>query len=141
MAAIDVEVKGLREQLASLDQFPDDLRKGIEGVGREHMRSVAKGAGARVHRRTGATAKGYRVSITRKSWKIRNTTRGGAILEFAAVPKCPQGVALVSTLNQSYGRPGRILWAEFDQQRPEMDSDIARAVEAAEERANQGEVI
>lgn len=143
MGAQSIEVKGIEQEIRRLQLFSEDVQKGVRDEVRPHMRAVARGAGARVNRRrvTGETAAGYRVSMTKNAWKIRNATASGMILEFAAAPQSVQGQHLVATLNERFGKPGRLLWSEFDRQKPELDAAVKQAVARAEERANAGEVV
>ena len=67
-------------------------------------------------------AAGYKVQQIGGLLRLRNSTRGAAIIEFAGKKnpggETPRGATLINTLNRRYGRPGRVLWHAFDQAAP-----------------------
>ena len=136
---IDIEVVpvNLADLQAALSERAPAARRDLDKRLRTRIRQVAAGAAARVHSRSGETARGYRVATRPGSYKVVNKTRGAAILEFAAVPHCPQGAALVSTLNARYGAPGRIAWSTWDAQKDAVARDLRLIVADAERELDQ----
>jgi hypothetical protein len=128
----EIVITGLDAVLSGLEEVDMKLRKQLEKDMRETVKTVAQAASRQVRSRTGATAAGYKVQMRAGSYKVRNRTRGAAILEFAAIPKCPQGQHLVSTLNEEYGKPGRILWDSWDVMEPWVTGRLQKLMEDAE---------
>jgi hypothetical protein len=128
----ELEIYGLDDLLSELEQVSPKLRRAFERDIREATGTVAAAAARQVRTRTGATAAGYKVSRRAGAHKIVNTTRGGAILEFAAVPHSKRGTTLVATLNEVYGKPGRILWDSWDTVEPWVTQRLYKLVEDAE---------
>lgn len=59
--------------------------------------------------------------------------RAKQIIEFARKGRTPQGHGLVRAIDRFYPRPsgGRVLWAEYDEQRDALVADFQAAVEQA----------
>lgn len=134
---IEVVPVNLADLQAALAERAPEVRRVLDKRLRTRVRQVAAAAAARVHSRTGETAKGYRVKTRPGSYKVTNKTRGAAILEFAAVPHCPQGAALVKTLSGEYGAPGRILWSTWDAGKEAVERDLRLIVADAERELDQ----
>ena len=85
-------------------------------------------------------AQRYVVRQTRNLVQLRNPARGAAITEFAGKKnpggRTPRGASLIRTLEERYGKPGRILWQAFDEAAPAMLANVARLVAAAEAEVN-----
>lgn len=107
----------------------DRLRRAGRTVTEEASADVE--AHATTHR-AHDTAAGYKVQVRAKGVRLVNATQGGAILELAANPQCQQGRSLVSTLNERYGQPGRILWAAWDRNAERVNAEVAGTVAEAE---------
>lgn len=128
----ELEVYGLDDLLSELEEVSPKLRRDLERDLREATGTVAAAAARQVRSRTGTTAAGYRTSRRGGAYKVVNTTRGGAILEFAAVPHSRRGATLVRTLDEVYGRPGRILWDSWDAVEPWVTQRLYKLIEDAE---------
>jgi hypothetical protein len=144
-AQVDValELGDLPQALAEVDP---KLRRDFEKHLRTRLRVVAGAAGAKVSSRAttsrgGGTADAYRVATRRNLFQIKNRTVGAALLEFAGKVnpqgKTPQGAALIRTLQERYGPPGRIAWATWDAQRGDVVRDLRVIVADAERELEQ----
>lgn len=133
-AGLQMEVVpiNLADLQAALSERAPAARRELDKRLRTRLRQVAGIAAARVHSRSGETARGYRLSTRPGSYKVTNRTRGAAILEFAQIPHCPQGAALVKTLSGQYGAPGRILWSTWDAGKEAVQRDLRLIVADAE---------
>jgi hypothetical protein len=127
----EVVIDGLEPVLNGLEEIDPKLRRGLNREIKQAVDTVAQAAGRQIDSRSGETAAGYKVRRRGNSFRVVNSTRGAAILEFAAVPKCPQGVSLVNTLNEKYGKPGRILWDSWDTMAPFVTDRLRQLVDDA----------
>lgn len=127
----EVVVDGLEAVRNGLESVDPKIRRKLDSELKKAVGMVAGAAARQVDSRTGATASGYKVTARQGRYKVKNTTRGGAILEFAAIPHCPQGASLVGTLNEKYGAPGRLLWDSWDTMKPYVLDRVARLVDEA----------
>jgi len=127
----EVVVDGLDVVRNALETTSPKVRRKLDAQMKETVATVAGAAARQVDSRTGTTAAGYKVSRREDRYKIQNRTRGAAILEFAAIPHCPQGASLVGTLSEKYGQPGRILWDSWDAMAPFVVDRITQLVEDA----------
>lgn len=128
----EIVIEGLDADRNALEDLEPALRRKLDRDLLTALKSVSQTAATEVDSRTGETAKGYRVKRRGNAFRIENRTRGAAILEFAAVPHCPQGQSLVNTLNEKYGAPGRILWGAWDAMEPYVLDKVRGIVEDAE---------
>ena len=126
-----VTIDGLEAVRNGLESVDPKIRRKLDSELKKAVGMVAGAAARQVDSRTGATASGYKVTARQGRYKVKNTTRGGAILEFAAIPHCPQGASLVGTLSEKYGQPGRILWDSWDAMAPFVVDRITQLVEDA----------
>lgn len=136
-AGIEVDYVRLARVREGLREFAPKTLAAVNAEIRDAGREVTGEAAATVTARARThrdrdTARGYRAQVRASGVRLVNATRGGAILEFAAQPKCPQGAALVATLNERYGSPGRILWSAWDRSAEAVNARIAATVEGAE---------
>lgn len=136
-AAIEIDYHRLARTREGLRTFAPKTLAAVDNDIREAGREVTAEASATVTARARShrdrdTARGYRVQVRAAGVRLVNATRGGAILEFAAQPRCPQGAALVATLNERYGAPGRVLWGAWDRRADAVNARIAATVEGAE---------
>mgnify|MGYP000889122399 CR=1 FL=1 len=127
----EIVVYGLEAVRNGLEAVDPKLRRNLDRELKTAVGTVAGAAARKVRSRTGATAAGYKVQMRSGRYKVVNKTRGGAILEFAAVPHCPQGATLVGTLNEEYGKPGRLLWDAWDTMEPYVTDTVRRIVDEA----------
>lgn len=145
------ELDGTDRVAEALRRAQPVLKERTVPVMREAANTLASAAAARAQRhpsglwkpkaRGRAGAPGYRVKQAGPYWLRVETpgTVGGraeAISEFARLALRPQGAAMVSTLDETYGRPGgsgggRILWAAADEAADAIVADVAAATEAA----------
>ena len=128
----EVVIEGLDAVLNGLEEVDPKLRKKLDRDLRSVVDTVAETARRQVDSRTEETAKGYKVTHRAGVYKITNRTHSAAILEHAAIGHTPQGESLVATLNEKYGRPGRILWESWDIMAPWVTDRVRSIVEAAE---------
>ena len=79
----------------------------------------------------------YRMRTTMNLMQLYNMRRGAAMVENAGrtnvYTHTDRGRTLVATLNERYGRPGRVLWRAYYEQSPAMLADVRRLVSAAED--------
>ena len=80
-----------------LDEVDPKLRRKLDAELKKVVGTVAGAAARQVRTRSpsSGTAAGYKVKARQGRYKVENRTRGAAILEFAAVPKCPQGASQI----------------------------------------------
>lgn len=130
----ELTIDGLEATRNGLDELEPSLRRKLDRDLKSTVGTVAEAASREVDTRSpsSGTAAGYRVERRRSGFRIVNKTRGAAILEFAAIPHCPQGAALIGTLNEKYGRPGRIMWGSWDALEPYVLDRVRQIVEDAE---------
>jgi hypothetical protein len=130
----EIVVQGLDSVLNGFDEVDPKLKRRLNRDLKSPVDTVAQTASRQVETRSpsSGTAEGYKVQRRGSSFKIVNRTRGAMILEFAAVPHCPQGVSLVNTLNEKYGAPGRILWDAWDTMEGWVTDRVASIVRDAE---------
>jgi len=155
-----VSVEGLQEAqyvLRVLDpklsgKLQSRVRRAILPIARDAQRDtgvglsgISDGRGGRssLAEQASAAAAGIKVARGRKGWVVRQTNKTGAIVEFAANGKTPQGRALVDVLDRHFGPPGRLLWHAADQRRDEVQGQVRDEVEKtiAEANAQLGRVI
>ena len=129
----EIVVHGLEAVRRGLEEMDVKLRRELDRELKKAVGTVAGVAARQVRTRSpsSGTAAGYKVTARSGRYKIVNKTRGAAILEFAAIPKCPQGASLVGTLNEVYGRPGRLLWDAWDTMEPYVVDTVRRIVDEA----------
>jgi len=138
---VRVDSASLKRTLDELSELAPDLRKDLLGELGIIAGEIRADAASRIVSRTHESARGYKVQVSAgRGVRIVGTTAGAAISEFAGsvnpAGKCPQGASLVSTLNATYGKPGRILWAAFDARKEEMERRVAESVRHTEEALN-----
>jgi hypothetical protein len=136
-AAIEIDYHRLARTREGLRTFAPKTLAAVDRDIREAGREVTADAAATVNARARShrkrdTARGYRVQVRAAGVRLVNATQGGAILEFAAQPRCPQGASLVATLNERYGSPGRVLWGAWDRRAEAVNARIAGTIEGAE---------
>lgn len=68
--------------------------------------------------------------------RVVQTSRIGAIVEFAEVGRSPQGQAFVALLNRHYGDTGRFIWQAADNNRPYVTSEVMAVVAQTEAELN-----
>lgn len=150
----EIDVDGLEKSLNVLTTFAPELRKKVGRRLRNIGTTVAGAAARKMGSRTGSrgiysqtteAASGYRVRTRTSatdavSVTVANTTKPGAIIEFAgsANPggKTKSGAALIRTLTETYGPPGRVLWDSWDVLEPWARDEVADIVEEAEREAS-----
>jgi hypothetical protein len=130
----EIVIDGLDAVLNGLEEVDPKLKRRLNRDLKSAVDTVAQTASRQVDTRSpsSGTADGYKVQRRGSSFKIANRTRGAMILEFAAVPHCPQGASLVNTLNEKYGAPGRILWDAWDTLEGWVTDKVADIVRDAE---------
>lgn len=69
-------------------------------------------------------------------YKIRQNNKYGAIVEFAANGKSPQGIALAEMLDRKFGSTGRFLWEAMDKNREVVITAVNNAVGKTIDEAN-----
>jgi len=151
-----IKVLGLKEITYALRSAAPDLFKTMDGIIRNAAKTVAGAASARINQRSGASAKGYKVrrggsKTTRFGYRVVNTELGAVFTEIAGsassgnpgmvkVTKGPQagtmrqssGPQLIRTLDAEYGRPGRVMWASWEELEGWVNEQVDRAVVDAE---------
>lgn len=68
--------------------------------------------------------------------RVIQTSRIGAIVEFAEIGRSPQGEAFVSLLNRRFGDPGRFIWEAADNNRTYVTSEVLAVVAQTEAELN-----
>jgi hypothetical protein len=71
-----------------------------------------------------------------RGYQIRQESPTGAIVEFAANYKTPQGKALGDMLSRKFGEPGRFIWQAADDKREETYLALQEAVATTIAEAN-----
>ena len=130
----EITIDGLDAVRNGLDEVAPKVRRQLDRDLRKVTSVVAQTAAREVDTRSpsSGTAAGYKVTRRGSLFRIANRTRGAAILEFAAIPHCAQGATLVATLNEKYGKPGRILWGAWDATSPWVVDRVRQIVDDAE---------
>jgi hypothetical protein len=121
----EVVIHGLDAVRNALEEIGPEVRRAFDRELRQAVTTVAR-----------ATAAGYQVKRRGSAYRIANRTRGAAILEFAGKVNpqgtCPQGASLIRTLDEKYGRPGRVLWESWDTMQPWVIDRVRQIVDDAE---------
>jgi hypothetical protein len=132
----EVVIHGLDAVRNALEEIGPEVRRAFDRELRQAVTTVARTAATQIDSRTGATAAGYQVKRRGSAYRIANRTRGAAILEFAGKVNpqgtCPQGASLIRTLDEKYGRPGRVLWESWDTMQPWVIDRVRQIVDDAE---------
>jgi hypothetical protein len=141
-AYIDIDVAQLERVQLQLSQFDPQLRRELNKRLRKAADVVRAEASATVRSRATThsrssrrTASSYRVQVRGSSIRIVGPTLGAFILEFAGKGtknRKPRGRTLIRTLDERYGKPGRIMWAAFDRHKEQVEADTREAVAWAE---------
>jgi hypothetical protein len=131
---VSVEVEGWRETVAALRALEPRIRATATAELEAVAREAASEAASRIHRVTGASAAGYRVSVQQRGVAIANRARGAAIVEFAGrlhpQGRTPRGRTLIATLNARYGPPARLAEPAVLSRRQRLEAAMEAAVEA-----------
>lgn len=143
----ELVVENLDKVQAALKAAAPDARRQLNRRFRTIGTAIATTASRRVNSRTGRTAGSYKVQRRGASVSIINDTPAGSIIEFAGkvnpqgsgrkrtkagVVPTTQGATLIRTLNQEYGKPGRLMWAAYDDLQPWIRDEVNRALNDAE---------
>lgn len=149
---VEVEVQGLKETLAALDTFSDDLRQealaGMDQVADHLARAIAGSMpmGPPLSNMTGY-ARGVSVTVggpdqADGAWamfKVRATNGVAAMADMAGAAskgRTPQGAAMVRNLSARYGRASRFLWPAARRLMPDYQEALELAAEQAAVVAN-----
>lgn len=138
----EIRLDGLEETFGVLRAVEPEAQKELGKEFRAIAAPVAAGASAAAP--PGHTLK-YRTQITwrgrKAGMRIRAADRDTAIFEFAGTVGqsrsggeiTPQGAAMVAWLN-TFGSPGRFLWASWDQRKADIEAQIRAAMARVEKR-------
>lgn len=138
----EVRVEGLKETMAALKAFEPEIYKALRKQIREELKRLASGASSRYGgnyavsiRDTGKRAGGavYARMPARSSmndWSAPATR--AVIMEFAKNGKTPQAQGMIDFFQSYFGSPGRFLWAEWDEVKSDVMTNIEGAIRDAE---------
>jgi hypothetical protein len=139
----EIRVEGLEQTIAALRSLEPDVLKRMNKTLKDAARGITSGA-ASSFASTGHGPGRYVVRQTSRGKKTGIRIMAGgkeeAIFEFAGTkmsnksgkgPITAQGAAMVRWLD-GFGKPGRFLWAEFDQRRDVFEAELKSAMADAE---------
>ena len=144
MSQTNVQILGVKATVTALRAFEPEVLKGMNKQIRASMTRVRDGAKAKYPggswsvRVNQSKILGQVVTSGGKATGSWGTSPGGvraAVFEFLGTSyggKRPQVVNAIRSLNARYGRPGRFLWASWEQHGPAVLADIERSVRTAE---------
>lgn len=140
-AHVSINVAHLEQTLYLLGTIDPQLRTALDREIKHAMSEIAAVASSRIAGHgSGASARGYRVERRRGGFRVRNVERGAAIAEFAGSVnpdgRTPRGQTLIRTLSATWGKPGRLAWAAFDETKDSVFANINAAIEAVEAQVN-----
>lgn len=136
----EIRVDGLEETIAALRALEPDVFKRMNKVIRQAVVSVGAAASSRgpsghpLSYRVRTSSRGKRVGMS-----IRAADKETAIFEFAGTkgrsrsggPITPQGAQMVRWLD-GFGKPGRFMWAAWDEKKDAFEAELKRAMGEAE---------
>lgn len=134
-----VNVIGLESTQRVLKAIDPQLVKAMDREIRGAVNKIRTTSRSLAPARTGALRRGI---VTRKgnargrssvAWQVRSNTKQGGILEFAAQGHTKRGRALVATLNERYGAPGRFVWEAWDRDKSAVYTSMKATILTAED--------
>jgi hypothetical protein len=143
-----IEVKGVRETIRALKAFEPEIGKELNKVIRTALNDVKAGAQGRYPKGSWSVRINQKNLLgtirtspgtvgDAKSWGDASPGVRAAIFEFAGKyqsGQTPQAKAMIKSLNERYGSPGRFLWDAWDASGEPALAKIREAMLDAERR-------
>ena len=144
--AVQIDQARLKTDMDLLSTFAPKLRRKLIMQLRLAAQGVADASSGRMAalkvttRDDPPAEQSYKVRVRGPLVQIRQLSRGGQITEMAG-RKNPQGLTkqgmhLIETLDARYGKPGRVMWRQWDHAAPGVLAEVARLVITAEAELN-----
>jgi len=139
-----IEIKGVKATTRALKEFAPELRKDLNRAIRRSLDQVKRGAegrypngswSIRINNKKILGSLGTMGGRSSDSWADADPGVRAAIFEFAGSTgqgKSPQAQAMIESLNNRYGQPGRFLWDAWDDSGDLAKNQIRMAVKNAE---------
>ena len=150
---LTMELGGFEGSRSALIRHASEVSKATSPILKEFAQSVGKGAAARIDAdrhpsglfmQHGKPIGGSpRYKVRRKSpyyYKVETPARpwgyATALAEYAVQHETTQGEKLVDVLNETFGKPNRVMYFVYDQFEPDYMARFAAAAQSVEAKTN-----